>query len=141
MHDLFVDLSVPGREDHLVVLDAVVPHLDVVLNRVFKKNDILVHHRKRTRQHVAVDLTQRFAVQKDFSAPGLVQTGNQFGKGGLSAAGGADKRDTLAGLQLQVKILDQRFGQRGITKGHVAHAETSAELRVFLLRLLPGLGN
>ena len=107
-----MNLGIPGRQNHLKVLDAAVPHFDVVGNGVFKQNDILIHHRKTAVEYILVDFRHGLSVEKNLPLPGLVQAGNQLGYGGLSAAGGAYNGNALPRLQLETEILNQGRGQR-----------------------------
>ena len=119
LHDILVQHGVPGGQDHLVILNGAVPHLDVVGDAVPEQSDVLIHHRQRAGEHVAVDLGDGLAIKEDLAAPGLVQAGNQLGQRGLAAARAPHEGDLLPGLKRHAEVFDQGRRHAGIAKGHV----------------------
>ena len=45
-HDVLMDLGISGGKYHFIVFDRTVPHADIVRDRIFKQDDILVYHCK-----------------------------------------------------------------------------------------------
>ena len=126
--DVVENVRVARGQDDLEILDAVVPHLDIVGNGVLKQRDVLINDAHRAGKHVAVDFVQRYAPKGDGAAPGLIQARNQLGQRGFAAAGPADKRDLLAGLDGHGEVGDLRLAQAGIAKGDVFELDGAGEL-------------
>ena len=73
LHDIVVDLGVSGSHDDLEIFDRIVPHPDIIGDRIFEEDDILVHDSKGAGEYTAVDLGDLLSVKEDLSAPGLVK--------------------------------------------------------------------
>ena len=127
-HDVVVKLRVPRGEDHLKILNGIIPHLDVIGDSVLKHNDILIDDRQRTHHDFAGIGTAGFAVKEDFAAPRLIQPGEQLGNRGFAAAGRPDNGDPVAGLQGDGKIPDERLFQPGIAKSDVFQLDIAPQL-------------
>ena len=68
-HDVVIDAGISGSKDHFKVFDRSVPHPDVVCDRIFKKDDVLVDNGDRTGKNVPVDPGSRLSVKQDLTAP------------------------------------------------------------------------
>ena len=130
-----MDLGVARREDHLVVLDRRIPHLDIVGDRIFKQRDILIYDSQRSPENSFIDLPDRLSVKEDLTAPGLMQTRQELGERGFAAAGSADKGNALSGLKRHAEILDQGLSQRRVSERDVPHLHLAGKLGVgYVLR-------
>ena len=72
LNDVIMDLGIPRRENHLKVQYGVIPHLDIVFNAIFEKDNILIDHCNRPNYHVARIGASLFAVKKNLPAPWLI---------------------------------------------------------------------
>ena len=43
LFDPFLDLRIPGSYDHLIILNGIIPHPDIVIDRIVKHNGFLIH--------------------------------------------------------------------------------------------------
>ena len=80
LHNVLVELRIARRHNHFKVLDRAIPHFDVVGNRVFEKNNILVNDRKRSCKHASVYLCHWLTVKENFSTPRLIKSRNKLGE-------------------------------------------------------------
>ena len=135
-HDVVIDFRIPRRQRHLEVLDARVPHLDVVADGILEQRDLLVDDAHAPGEYVPVDLPHRHPAEGDLPAPRLVKPGDQLRQRALSAPGPPDEGDLLPGLHVHVEVDDLGFPEPAVPEGHVLHLDFPAQLLVFLF-LLP----
>ena len=72
LDNIVMDTGVSGRQDHLKILNGLVPHLNIVGDAVFKKSNILIYDRNRSGKYIPVNLINGHAVIRYGPAPGLV---------------------------------------------------------------------
>ena len=112
-HEL-VHMAGLGAFDHPLLADglALVQAVEQVLaDRAVEQPGVLQNHAEVLTQIVAGDVARIHAVDGNRPALDLVEAHEQVDQRGLAGAGRADDGDRLAGLGLQRKILDQRFGR------------------------------
>ena len=118
-----MELGIPGRHDHLKVLDRVIPHLDVVGDGVLEENDVLIDNGQRAGENAAVDPAHGLAVEQDLAAPGLVKTGYEFGKNS-SATVAVDAKELL---QYSFAVAQANVADRYVVRLELSGLESGAD--------------
>lgn len=85
-----------------------------------------IHHLRRK-------LAERNSVEKHLAAPGLVQSADDLGHRGFSAAGGSHKRHGAAAVQPEAQPLDKRLLQSAVPEGNIAQLHPALQLGGILL--------
>ena len=119
LHNILMDLRVPGSADHFRILYGGIPHPDIVGNGIFKQNDLLFYHGNRSRKDRARDFPDRFPVKQDLAGPRLIKARDQLAYRGFPASGRSDDRHTASGFHFQGEFLNIRLSQRGITECNI----------------------
>ena len=84
-----------GGFDHLF-RSVRLPQGDVVGHRTVKENTVLCDHAHQTAQTFQLEFTHIGFIDLDGSACDIVESSQQMGQGGLSAAGLSDQSDRMA---------------------------------------------
>src|SRR5262249_11434692 len=96
-----------GARD-LRVIEALIPERDIVPDAPLEQENVLVHGGHRCRKGLVRDLGEQPPVIAYLTTPWLVEAAEELGHRRLAAAGGADERDALTGLDRDIDAVKQR---------------------------------
>src|SRR6186713_2703146 len=91
--DLVLDLAVLQRPGQIDVRNSPVPEREIVTDRAFEQENILIHIGDRVCEDIWRDILKRSAINQDLSGPRLAEPADQATQRRFSAAGRADQRD------------------------------------------------
>ena len=132
---LFRPPAAYGKYD-LEVLDRLIPHLDVRVDRILEQSDVLVDDADRPCKDVSVDLVHRDTVEGDRTAPRMVEPGNEFCQRRLAASRPADESDLLSRLDGHGEISDQRLAQARVAESDVLQLDRPGQFFILLALFL-----
>ena len=104
--------------------------IDAADGDVFARGHLEAHEVLKDDADVAVEifegvLAQVDAVEQDLSFGGIVESGDEFDDGGLALAVLADQRDSFAGRESEVEVLQHRPVGARIGEGDIAKFEAA----------------
>merc|ERR1719502_735588 len=118
------------RAHDLLVAHVVEAVRDVVADRGVEEHGVLVDDHAARAQEVHVVLGERHVVEQDRAARRLVQPLQQAHAAALAAAGAADERDLLPGLDDEREAVEHGLARVGrVREVHVAELDLAAEAR------------
>ena len=125
--DHVVDAGVLGRSHDLGQRNRRIPESEVLPNRPFKQEDVLVDHGERGGQHARRRLAPQMAVEPDLTTPRLVEPGHQPGDRRLAAPRAPHQSDPGAWLQGQVEPFDQRRIEPAVSERDLAQLQETVQ--------------
>ena len=125
--DEVMDTGVFRCLDDIFLKNRGVPQCQIVPNRAGKQRNILTDGGNAGIQASGWNLVDRFTIQQDLPAPGMIQSADDFGHRGFPAAGGTDKGNRLSAVKMEIKMLHQRGLQGTVTKGNVPQFNFSVQ--------------
>ena len=95
-HDVGTYLCIVAGHHHRKVLDAGIPHADVLRHGIVEKHHVLVDDGHRVCQFLIGYGFDRSAIEEDFSAPRFVKAADEFSQSRFSATACADEGDRMS---------------------------------------------
>ena len=126
-HDLVVALCVAGSGDHLGVLEARVPHGEVLAHGGRKQHHTLIDGRYRAEHHVSGHLGALDAVKEHLARPRGYVAVDELDQAGLARPRGTDDGHALTGLDREAEVIDQRGHTAPIAEGDVAQLDSARQ--------------
>src|SRR6185503_17445863 len=102
---------------------------DVLGDRAVEEEDFLLDDAEQTTIAVYLDLAQIDAIEFDRAFAGIVEASNEVAERRLARATGADQRDHLAGLDIEVDLLEHASVGPGIGEVDIAQCDASGNTR------------
>lgn len=104
--DYVLDTGIDAGATQLGIGDGGVPEGEVVADGAGEEEDFLFDGGDRVTEDRSGDVLAGDAIKADFTRPGLIESGDDFGEGGFAGAGTADEGDALAGGEGAAKVFD-----------------------------------
>ena len=126
-----MQLCIVAGDANRKVLNALVPHADILFQRVVEERDILADDGHRGSEFIVGDALHGTSVEQYLATPRLVETRDQLGQRRFPTTAAAHEGHRLAWLEVQIEMLDEWRIHWVVSEGDITQFQFAQQFSFF----------